>query len=107
MDILEVTDTTIQEFAETTDVALEVIAGLAPGLPEYVGQRMASHMEVRRFSECLPQNSDENGFFVVNDDNPKDKGFQGPFMSVGNYYWAVAIDSRRFSECLPQNSDEN
>jgi len=97
MDILEVTETTIQEFAETTDVALEVIAGMAPGLPEYVGQRMASHMQVRRFAQCLPQNADENGFFVVNDDAPKDKSFNGPFMSMGNYYWAVSIDSMRFA----------
>merc|ERR1719453_27668 len=96
MDMLEVTETTISEFAETESTALEVIAGMAPGLPEYVGQRMASHMEVRRFSECLPKNSEENGFFVVNDNNPRDKGFSGPFMSMGNYYWAVTVDGMRF-----------
>jgi len=96
MDFLEVHETSIQEFADTSDVALEVVAGMAPGLPEYVGDRMASHMEVRRFSQCLPQNADENGFFVVNDNNPKDNGYQGPFMSMGNYYWAVGIDGMRF-----------
>jgi len=53
-------------------------------------------MEVKRFSECLPQNSDENGFFVVNDNNPRDKGFNGPFMSMGNYYWAVSVGGMRF-----------
>jgi len=96
MDLLEVQKTSIREFAETDEDALEVVAGMAPGLPEYVGDRMASHMQVRRFSQCLPKNSDENGFFVVNDDHPQDNGFAGPFMSMGNYYWAVGVDGMRF-----------
>jgi len=104
MDLLEVRETSIQEFADTAPTALEVVAGMAPGLPEYVGQRMASHMEVRRFSECLPTNADENGFFVVNDDNPKEKGFAGPFMSMGNYYWAVNVGGMRFDWTPSQKS---
>lgn len=96
MDLLEVQETTISEFSETTDTALEIIAGLAPGLPEYVGERMASKMEVRRFSQCLPKDADKDGWFVVNDDSPKGMRMNGPFMSMGNYYWAVQVDSMRF-----------
>jgi hypothetical protein len=96
MNILEVRSTTIQEFADTADTALEVIGGMAPGLPEYTGEKLASHMKVRRFAECLPVNSNENGFFVVNDDDPATKGYSGPFTSMGNYYWALGVTDFRF-----------
>jgi hypothetical protein len=71
---------------------------MAPGMQEYVGNTLASNMEVRTFSECLPKNPEENGFFVVNDDSAdlKEKqGFAGPFKSLGQYYWAAGATGLR------------
>merc|ERR1719160_1879567 len=78
------------------EVALHAIVGMAPGLQEYVGDRLASAMNVRHFSECLPSNSVENGFFVVNDDDPrKNPKFNGPFANAGEYYWSVHVTGFR------------
>lgn len=96
MPLLVVQQTNLGEFMDTSEDALEVIAGMAPGLPEYAGERLASRMGVRRFSQCLPANSNENGFFVVNDDEPSKQGYKGPFTSVGTYYWAADTTDFRF-----------
>merc|ERR1719446_1473107 len=93
MGIQMITDTTITFFDQDDKTALHAIVGMAPGMEEYVGNTLASNMEVRTFSECLPRNSEENGFFVVNDDRAETKeqqGFAGPFKGVGTYYWAAA-----------------
>jgi len=96
MNMMEILKTDVKFFQENTDDSLHAIVGMAPGLQEYVGYRLASSMKVRRFSECLPMNSNEHGFFVVNDVDPRNRGFQGPFPSVGDYYWAVSVTGFRF-----------
>merc|ERR550514_1708228 len=98
MGIQMIVHTTIDFFQEDDPAALHAIVGMAPGMKEYVGNTLASNMEVRSFSECLPKNPEENGFFVVNDDKGQDKernGFSGPFRGVGQYYWAVAATGLR------------
>lgn len=98
MGIQMIVDTTISFFTEDDKGALHAIVGMAPGMQEYVGNTLASTMQVRTFSECLPKNTDENGFFVVNDD-PGDikhkQGFSGPFKSIGQYYWAASTTGLR------------
>merc|ERR1719421_2015219 len=83
---------------------------MAPGMQEYVGNTLASNMEVRTFSECLPKNVEENGFFVVNDDEADMKsrqGFAGPFKSVGEYYWAASASGLRLEWDHPQGKYQN
>eukprot|EP00746_Dinoflagellata_sp_MGD_P124275 gnl/MRDRNA2_/MRDRNA2_58867_c0_seq1.p1 gnl/MRDRNA2_/MRDRNA2_58867_c0~~gnl/MRDRNA2_/MRDRNA2_58867_c0_seq1.p1 ORF type:complete len:643 (+),score=136.79 gnl/MRDRNA2_/MRDRNA2_58867_c0_seq1:102-2030(+) len=98
MGIQMIVDTTISFFQQDDKTALHAIVGMAPGMQEYVGNTLASNMEVRTFSECLPRNAEENGFFVVNDDRADMKelqGFEGPFRSVGQYYWAAGATGLR------------
>lgn len=95
MPIVRVKESNIDMFEDSSETALEVILGMAPGLREYVGERLASAMHVRRFTQCLPNNENENGMFVVNDGKPGDD-FSGPYNSVGSYYWAAGIQNFRF-----------
>merc|ERR1719386_103260 len=97
MNMMAIPETDISFMEDTTpQTALQAIVGMAPGLEEYVGDRLASAMKVRHFSECLPANSNENGFFVVNDYDPsKSDRFKGPFPSRGDYYWAVTVTGFR------------
>merc|ERR1719265_949342 len=90
--------------------ALHAIVGMAPGKTEYVGNTLASNMEVRTFSECLPKNPVENGFFIVNDDRAAQKerkGFDGPFRSVGQYYWAAGMTGLRMDFETPLEKYKN
>lgn len=99
MGMQMIIETSISFFQQDDKTSLHAIVGMAPGMPEYVGNTLASNMEVRTFSECLPKNGEENGFFVINDDRPavkEQQGFEGPFKGVGVYYWAVATTGLRF-----------
>merc|ERR1719272_2061980 len=103
-------DTTISFFNDDTPDSLHAVVGMAPGMDEYVGNTLASNMEVRTFSECLPKNPEENGFFVVNDDRALIKeltGFQGPFKGIGEYYWAVSATGMRMEFDHPSDKYKN
>lgn len=96
LPIVYVKESNIDMFQDDSHNALEVILGMAPGLREYVGERLASAMHVRRFTQCLPNNADEDGLFVVNDHKPEGARYTGPYNSVGSYYWAAGIQNFRF-----------
>jgi hypothetical protein len=110
LGIQVIVDTTISFFQQDDEGALHAIVGMAPGMKEYVGNTLASTMEVRTFSECLPKNPEENGFFVVNDDRAEvkeKKGFNGPFRGVGTYYWAAAATGLRMEWDHPVQKYKN
>jgi len=110
LGIQVIVDTTISFFQQDDEGALHAIVGMAPGMKEYVGNTLSSVMEVRTFSECLPKNPEENGFFVVNDDRAEVKerhGFNGPFRGVGTYYWAAAATGLRMEWDHPVQKYKN
>jgi len=104
MPIVRVQESNIDMFEDTEETALEVVLGMAPGLREYVGERLASSMKVRRFTQCLPDNANEDGMFVINDKKPDGSQYQGPFNSVGSYYWAVGIQNFRLEWTMGENA---